>query len=155
MRVNFAFACLESDAGNVQAAIRLRRALPEEVAVVACATGFAGFGLITLLDRSASGYLGNVHTFGLLDEICRPEVVLNLESESIARAVHLDYVRRRVASDPGSDPALAAWEDLPQDLRESNRQQVADIRVRLEPSDTSSRLPTTGTPTRSSSPASR
>ena len=104
MRVNFAFACLESDAGNVQAAIRLRRALPEEVPVVACATGSAGSSLITLLDRSASGYLGNVHAFGLLDEICRPEVVLNLESESIARAVHLDYVRRRVASEPGQRP---------------------------------------------------
>ncbi|HUK68245.1 MAG TPA: RyR domain-containing protein [Streptosporangiaceae bacterium] len=132
-RPDIAFACLETDAENVQAVIRLRHALPDETPVVACAAGLAGASLVTLLDRSASGYLANVYAFGLLDQICRADVVLNLESESIARAVHQDYVRRRLAQGgmPGSDPALAAWEDLPEDLRESNRLQVADIRAKL------------------------
>lgn len=131
---DIAFACLESDADNVQAVIRLRHALPDEVPVVACATGLAGSSLITLLDRSASGYLTNVHAFGLLDRICRPEVVLNLESETIARTIHQDYVRRRLSrgAAPGSDPALSAWEDLPEGLRESNRLQAADIRAKLD-----------------------
>jgi RyR domain len=131
---DIAFACLESDADNAQAVIRLRHALPDGVPVVACATGLAGSSLITLLDRSASGYLTNVHAFGLLDRICRPEVVLNLGSETIARAVHQDYIRRRLLEGAklGSEPALSAWEDLPEDLRESNRQQVADIRAKLD-----------------------
>jgi TrkA-N domain/RyR domain len=129
-----AFACLDSDADNVQAVIRLRHALPEDVPIVACATGAAGSSLIALLDRSASGYLTNVDSFDLLDEICRPEVLLNLASESIARAVHQNYVRRRLAegADPASDPALASWPDLPEGLRQSNRDQVADIRAKLD-----------------------
>jgi hypothetical protein len=42
-------------------------------------------------------------------------------------------VRRRLAdgADPASDPALAAWDDLPEALRESNRAQVADIPAKL------------------------
>lgn len=133
-RPDIAFACLESDANNVQAVIRLRHALPATIPIVACATGLAGSSLITLLDHSAISYLTNVHPFGLLDRICRPEVVLNLESETIARTIHHNYVRRRRSqgAEPGSDPALAAWEDLPEGLRESNRQQAADIRAKLD-----------------------
>ena len=133
-RPDIAFACLESDAGNVQAVIRLRHVLPDEVPIVACATGPAGSSLITLLDRSATGYLTNVHAFELLDRICRAEVLLNLESENIARAIHQDYVRRSLsqgAAPGGTDPALSAWDDLPEDLRESNRLQATDIRAKL------------------------
>ena len=131
---DIAFACLETDAGNVQAAIRLRRVLPDSVPVVACAAGAVGSSLITMLDRSAGGYLANMRGFGLLDQICRPEVILNLDREIFARAAHRDYVRRRLAAgaDPADDPVLAAWGDLPEDLRESNRAQVADIPAKLD-----------------------
>jgi len=131
---DIAFACLETDADNVQAAIRLRRVLPDSVPVVACAAGAAGSSLITMLDRSVGGYLANMHGFSLLDQICRPEVILNLDREIFARAAHRDYVRRRLAAgaDPAGDPALAAWGDLPEDLRESNRAQVADIPAKLD-----------------------
>ena len=130
---DIAFACLETDTDNVQAAIRLRRILPQNVPVVGCAAGTVGPSLITMLDRSDGGYLANVHGFGLLDRICRLEVILNLDKEILARAAHRDYVRRRLAdgADPASDPALAAWDDLPEDLRESNRAQVADIPAKL------------------------
>jgi hypothetical protein len=130
---DIAFACLESDADTIQAAIRLRHALAEEIPVVTCATNLASASLITLLDHPADGYLTNTHTFGLLEGICRPEVVLNLESETFARAAHRDYVRRSLAGrvSPGTDPALAPWEDLPEHLRESNRAQVADIPAKL------------------------
>ena len=132
-RPDIAFACYETDADNVQAAIRLRRILPDAVPVVACATGLAGTSLIAMLDRSASGYLANVHGFGLLDRICRPGVILNLDGEILARAAHRDYVRRRLAqgADLANDPALSAWDDLPESLRESNRAQVADIPAKL------------------------
>jgi TrkA-N domain/RyR domain len=131
---DIAFACLESDTDNIQAAIRLRHALPEEIPVVACATSLASASLIRLLDHSVGGYLTNAHMFGLLEGICRPEVVLNLESEAFARAAHRDYVRRSLAggASPGTDPALAPWEDLPERLRESNRAQVADIPAKLD-----------------------
>ena len=87
-----------------------------------------------MLDRSAGGYLANMYGFGLLDQICLPEVILNLDREIFARAAHRDYVRRRLAAGaaPAGDPALAAWGDLPEDLRESNRAQVADIPAKLD-----------------------
>jgi RyR domain len=87
-----------------------------------------------MLDGSAGGYLTNMHGFGLLDQICRPEVILNLDREIFARAAHRDYVRRRLAAgaDTAGDPALASWGDLSEDLRESNRAQVADIPAKLD-----------------------
>lgn len=132
-RPDVAFACFEADAENVQAAIRLRRSLPDAVPIVACASGLAGTSLIAMLDRPASGYLANVHGFGLLDRICRPEIILNLDREILARAAHRDYVRRRLAqgADLANDPALSAWDDLPDSLQESNRAQVADIPAKL------------------------
>jgi len=54
--------------------------------------------------------------------------------ELLAKAVHEDYVRRRRSEGQlrQYDPALAAWEDLPESLRNSNLSQVADIERKLD-----------------------
>jgi hypothetical protein len=54
-------------------------------------------------------------------------------TEVLARAVHDDYLRRHQAENASSadDPSLLPWEDLPEDLRESNRDQAADIEAKL------------------------
>jgi RyR domain len=57
--------------------------------------------------------------------------------ETLARAIHEEYVARVIE---GQDPAggregpvaHAAYDDLPEEARESNRRQVDDIRVKLE-----------------------
>ena len=55
------------------------------------------------------------------------------ERELLARAIHDDYVRRQHAdgNDAPDDPSLAAWESLPETLRESNRHQAGDIEHKL------------------------
>ena len=110
--------------------------------------GSRGSSLITMLDQSPAATWRTCTGSGLLDQICRPEVILNLDREIFARAAHRDYVRRRLAAgaDPAGDPALAAWGDLSEDLRESNRAQVADIPAKLDAIGYESRRPTTGAP---------
>jgi hypothetical protein len=52
--------------------------------------------------------------------------------ETLAKAIHRDYVRRR--EEDGVEPndaSLAPWEDLPETLKESNRSQAADIHRKL------------------------
>lgn len=53
--------------------------------------------------------------------------------ELVARAIHEDYVRRKTGAQRGAagDRSLAAWEDLPENLRDSNRAQAADIASKL------------------------
>lgn len=53
--------------------------------------------------------------------------------ELVARAIHEDYVRRKGGARNGAagDPSLAVWENLPENLRHSNRAQAADIAGKL------------------------
>lgn len=54
-------------------------------------------------------------------------------TELLARAVHDRYVAERVhdGETPAENPSMLAWEDLPEDLRESNRAQAQDIGRKL------------------------
>lgn len=124
------------DASAARAAVVVRRALPEEVPVVVATSGRSA--VPGLVGGPSSSGLPNVVTFGLLDKVCRPEVLLNGIPEELAQSVHADYVRRRreehgSAQGPSlaDDPALLPWSSLPESLKESNRDQAADIGRKL------------------------
>ena len=53
--------------------------------------------------------------------------------EILARAIHDDYVRRQklAGATPVTNPSMVAWDDLPEDLKESNRYQADHIEVKL------------------------
>ena len=52
--------------------------------------------------------------------------------EALARAIHEDYVLSRQHDSLGlDDPSLAPWDELPETLRRSNREQAADIAEKL------------------------
>ncbi len=44
--------------------------------------------------------------------------------EVLGRAIHKRYRRNQRGAKPTDDPAMQSWEDLPEHLRESNRQQA-------------------------------
>jgi len=54
--------------------------------------------------------------------------------EILARAIHEEYVReRREKGDtPETNPSMVSWDELPEILKESNRSQAEDIRVKLK-----------------------
>jgi hypothetical protein len=53
--------------------------------------------------------------------------------ETLARAIHADYVRhqRERGATPESNPSMVGWEELPESLKESNRDQARHIGVKL------------------------
>ena len=51
--------------------------------------------------------------------------------ERIAQAIHARYLRNQRDRKPPADPAMQAWEALPEGLRESNRAQARDIGAKL------------------------
>jgi voltage-gated potassium channel Kch len=137
----------DDDAATVRATIVVRRSLPEGVPVVVCTRGRSA--LPGLLGGRGSGGLPNVQSFGLFDRACSPDILLNGVPEELAQSVHADYVRRRQeeiaqmahalyvenrqsgGSLPADDPSLLPWEKLPEILKESNRDQAADIGRKL------------------------
>jgi hypothetical protein len=123
--------CEDDDSLGLRATIRLRHELPSSVAIVLCVTSRSGTeGLLRLTSAEA---LPNVQTFPLLDRVCQPEVLLNGDRELLAQTIHANYVneehRRGVRG--ADDPGLSAWEQLPEELREANRAQAADISHKL------------------------
>jgi hypothetical protein len=143
-----AIVCSDNDdAAAVRAAIVVRRSLHDEVPVVVCTRGHSA--VPGLLGGVGASGLPNVATFGLLDRVCTPEVLLNGVAEELAQSVHADYLRRRreeiakfvhelylehrqtEGALPQDDQALRPWETLPETLKESNRDQAADIGRKL------------------------
>ena len=62
----------------------------------------------------------------------RPTTMVEQTREIVARAIHDAYCRARREDRAAADPALASWDDLPGDLRASNRQQADHIAEKLQ-----------------------
>src|SRR4051812_10922198 len=65
--------------------------------------------------------------------ICPVRRPQNFPVETLGRLIHEAYCRERGAAGETSakNSSLRAWEDLPEDLRASNREQAADIPAKL------------------------
>jgi hypothetical protein len=70
-------------------------------------------------------------TFGLLDEACEPEVLLTGTHELIAQALHRAYLDAHPEPMAEEDPTLRPWAELPEALRDSNRDHAAHVAVKL------------------------
>ena len=130
------YVCPDGDGAAAAAALELRVLLagqPTRIVVVLEARS----GLGRLLDETPQPAGGpSLVTFGLLDEACREESLLTGMTETLARALHGAYLDAAVAGEVPDgegqdDPALRPWQDLPETLRESNRDQAAHVATKL------------------------
>lgn len=62
----------------------------------------------------------------------KPEDVSAEALDAIAEAIHETYRRNQARRKPEDDPAMRPWSDLPEPLRESNRQQAEHITRKLD-----------------------
>lgn len=130
VRPDFGFVCIDDDAVALHASLRLRASMPDPRMVIVVelirARGIGG-----LIDHP--GNSDHVHVFNLYTRTMRPELLLGGTYELLARAIHAEYVaeRRGKGSTAEVNPSLVTWEELPRSLRESNRDQAADIGTKL------------------------
>ncbi len=80
-----------------------------------------------------SGPLAAIRPFGVYEDSCHPESLVEGAEDRLARRLHADYVQRRSqqGDTPETNPAIRGWDDLDEDLRESNRQQAAHLFIKL------------------------
>jgi hypothetical protein len=80
-----------------------------------------------------SGAPAELRAFGLLDRVLQPGLLLGTTTEILARAIHEEYVRdrQRLGETARTNPSLASWESLAENLRESNRRQAEHIGSKL------------------------
>jgi hypothetical protein len=130
------YVCVGDDAVGLSAALHLRHRLGNRPVPIVVRTTQEG-GLTALLggERGQSGAtFGDLSVFGLLDLVCRPDVLLAGQNEVLARAIHANYVskRRQEGQTAETNPSMVDWQQLSGALKESNRAQAAQIVGRLE-----------------------
>jgi hypothetical protein len=60
------------------------------------------------------------------------EVILNSYTEKLAVAIHENYVAEMRANGNENHPGAVSWQELPEELKESNRNQARDMAVKLQ-----------------------
>ena len=121
--------CLNDDSRSVSAALVLRRRLASSDTPIVVRT-LRSSGLARLVDSATPG-TSDVRSFALLDETCTPDLVLGGSFEQIARVLHERY---RLDTRHSSTTRLRAdvpWEQLDEELRQSNRAAANDIGHKL------------------------
>jgi hypothetical protein len=124
--------CLDSDARDLEVALRLRAMLERHP----CATLQVRFhsrrSPAAIFDTAALRL--KVRVFGMLEDTCC-EGAFNLEMRDVMpRAIHARFVERRTAGSqrtPSADLALRPRVEVPEDIRESNRQQADHVGIKL------------------------
>ncbi len=71
---------------------------------------------------------GVLHMFGVVSLACVPDLIEEDLIESLARVIHEYYVLDRIR---GGDPAVPAWDHLPETLKRANRAAAEDIGRKL------------------------
>ena len=133
--ITMVYVCLDDDSRALSAALTLHNRLRSlEVPIVVRMTHEAGLATLLRERNAAHDSFANLHPFGLFDRTCTPELISGCTYEILARAVHEQYVANetRKGSTPETNPSIVPWEALPESIRESNRNQVEHIRVKLE-----------------------
>ncbi len=133
--VTAAYVCLDDDQLALTAGLALFQRLREqEIPIVVRLTHDTGLAGLLRGGVSADGASARLHAFGLLDRICRPDLLLGGINEILARATHEDYVlhQQQAGQTPATNPSMVPWDELPEHLKESNRRQADHIGVKLQ-----------------------
>lgn len=127
-----AYVALENDSASASAALALRSAYEGALFPIVCVLE-NDVGLAALIERIDRGRLHNLHAFPLAERTCTCGLVLQSETEILARANHEHYRAFRARSTDGrpADASLAPWDELPEPLKESNRQFVDHVFEKL------------------------
>ena len=125
------FICFDNDTLGLYAALILAQRLKTfKIPITVRMRHDAG--LATLLNWNA-GQFEHLKAFGLYDQTCRPEVILNGTLELLAKAIHERYLIQSegLIQAEGGNPSRVKWEALPDHLKESNRKQADHISLQL------------------------
>ncbi|HTV12026.1 MAG TPA: NAD-binding protein [Acidimicrobiales bacterium] len=123
-----AFVCLDDDDDGMRATLRLRRAYDPAVSIVACSLWLADSSQ-AVMALGSSEATANVRGVGLLDLVCDPRALLAGDIDVLAQAFHAGYLagERARGTTVQENPSAVAWKDLPEERRQSNREQAAGM----------------------------
>jgi voltage-gated potassium channel Kch len=132
--VTIMYVCLDDDGEGLATALGLRQeSIAPPVPIVVCMTRVGGLSQLLDAPTVALDRFFELYAYSLLASTCDLDLLHSDVYDTIARARHDGYVRdRRAAGEtPAENTSLVPWDRLPEDLRESNRDQAAHIGYKL------------------------
>jgi len=129
--VDAIYICLDQDTLALTAGLALHQHLrTDHIPIVIRMTESAWLAGLLRHDAREADPFENLHAFCLLDRTCNPDLLEESVPERIARAIHEHYrtgLPGWVAGGQPNPDSLPTWDELPEDLKESNRRQAADL----------------------------
>jgi hypothetical protein len=133
--VSIVYVCIDDDSRALSAGLTLHQQTRQRhIPIIVRMTGDAGLARLLRVDKDEPEEFTDLHAFGLLDRTCTLDLILGCTYEIMARAIHEDYVRKEKEKGITTEmnPSLVPWKKLPENLKESNRNQAEHIRSKLE-----------------------
>jgi voltage-gated potassium channel Kch len=132
--VSSVYICLDDDSLGLSAALLLRQHLRGHSIPIVVRTA-SETGLATLLQQEgdADSAFADLRVFPLLERTCEPDLLLGGAHEILARAFHEHQTDTHAAAadSPAGDLSMLRWDELPDQVKESNRQAARQIGVAL------------------------
>jgi len=128
------FICMDNTSSGLKAALRLRQRLDcSQPPIILYMPEESGLAKLLTDEPHSDIPVHNIIPFRLVQSTCTPDLVIDGTHRILAQAVHEDYLRLRLADgvQMGQKRSMVSWDELPEDLRESNYRQVDHIRLKL------------------------
>jgi hypothetical protein len=127
--ITIAYVCLPDDTLALSAALILHRqcrARGTRTRIVVRIGEQSELARLLSGPPSEEREFGNIQAVHLVDEACRTDLLTEGLYESLAQRLHEVYLQEQIQQGHriGERPALQPWEQLPEDLKESNRSQA-------------------------------
>ena len=131
--VKVVFVAFDHDSRCLDTALEIQQAYPDRFAKIYVRKSTGG-GVARLMElREAEPGRPMFQFFGALDDVCTLEMIERGQLDSMARALHNVYFRKSDQEGASSEDRLprVGWEELPEELKESNRRQADHIAVKV------------------------
>jgi len=128
------YICFDNDVHALVSALKMyRKTVSYGVPIIVRMNRDAGLATLINSEYSSPDF-SYIHTFNFLDKTCSIETVLGGTHEILARVIHENYVNHQKSSGltVQDNPSMVKWDDLPEDLKESNRYQASRIEEKLK-----------------------
>ena len=130
------YVCLDGDDEALGEGLAMAHSLASwRGHVVICMRDYDPFaGVLGARSGVVDDIMGRLSVFGVIQEACVPANIRDDFTEQLARSIHSAYVAMEAAKGftSATNPSMVPWEELPENLRQSNIAQAADIGAKIE-----------------------
>jgi hypothetical protein len=133
--ITYMYVCIEDETVGLSMALSLLdQTQSSDIPILVRMTEDTGLESLLKGSKGAMGRLARLHVFGLLERTCKPSLLNNGSHAALAMAIHEEYVRAETlkGNTPETNRSMVSWEQLSDELKETNRDQADDIGAKLQ-----------------------